>query len=489
MNHQEKVVLNVLKYGKPNPNWFHKAVSKIIGNGHFVTRNSSEFWQAIYHYQRASKRELIDKGYTRNSTVYSVVSLIAQTAAQAPWAIYRVKSTRAMNRLKSLQQQPYSIKRDLEIAIAKEDALEKFDSHYLNDVLLNPNEQQGQAEYMENLIGYKLITGDSYEYVEFQGEKSKAINSMWVAPSHRMKILTNDYGTFPMRELGYKLEVGSHELTYEPNQISHSKYWNPNFYGDGSHLYGFSPLEAAWLSTMQDNNAKEAAIEQLQNRGVRGIFTVESDKITEYGQFSQVKADLHNEWQQNSKNYKDKIMPLFGRGQWHNVGLSIKDLAIIELSQMNANDIYNVYHVPSILFNNADRATYENQSEARKRLITDCVLPQLGMIRAARNRKLIPYGDWNDSGERLVCDFDSTIYTELFDDVWEMAKDMRAVGAYTDNEIRIATNYERLEGVPMADEVWKKTNDIPLSLIKQENYGRQNRQENEAGRISEEAEG
>jgi hypothetical protein len=95
-------------------------------------------------------------------------------------------------------------------------------------------------------------------------------------------------------------------------------------------------------------------------------------------------------------------------------------------------------------------------------LITRCVLPLLGTIRDARNRKLA--GDWNPKNEKIVCDFDQTIFTELYEDVWEMADKMKTVGVYTDNEIRVQTNFEKLTN-KLHDEVWKKTNDVPVSLV------------------------
>lgn len=470
MNVTDKYIINVQKYGTPRPSVFKRIFGGLFGNDNFIRSHSShEFWTALYRYNKATKKELIEDGYAKNPTVYAVVSLIAKKAALAPWQVYKVKSARAYNRLKALQEQPYSAKRELEISICKEDALQAYDNHYLNEILLNPNPQQGQAEYMENLFGFKLITGDAYEFAEFK-DNGKDIQNMWVLPSHNMKILTDNYDTFPMRERGYVLEVGSKQQEFKPNQINHSKYWSPYYYGDGSHLYGFSPLESAWISTLQSNHAREAAIEQLQNRGVRGIFTVESDKIQSEQSWLSAKDQLHIDWQNNSKNYKDKIMPIFGRGQWHNVGLSIKDLAIIETAGMTDRDICNVYGVSPILLGDNSASTFDNYKTASKELVTRCVLPLLSSIRSSRNKKLLQNGDWNSSNDKIVVDFDPTVFTELYDDVFEMAKDMRAIGVYTDNEIRIATNYEGLD-YPFSDDVWKRTNDIPTSLINKDNYG------------------
>lgn len=461
MNAVEKLTLNLYKYGVPNPGLFKRLSTSLFGNNLFFTTHRDDFWTAIYSYHKASKEDLVNKGFGQNVTVYAVISTIARVAAQAPWAIYKVKNVSAYNRLKSIQQQPYSAKQQMALKLTKEEALEPAQSHYMNALFQHPNEQQSGAEYMENLLGFKLLTGDSYE-LGYRASEKKKIGELWVLPSHNMKILTDAYGVFPMRERGYKMFFGSREISYSAEEVCHSRYWSPYYHGDGSHLYGFSPLDAAWLNTLQDNTAREAAVELLKNRGPRGIFSIDSDKITEYAQFKEMKGQLTEEFNQRGKEFKDTVMPVFGRSQWHNVGLSAKDLAIIEICNMNKDDICNAYGVSTILFNNTDASSYNNYITARKELITRAVLPLLGTIRDARNRKL--KGDWNDGSDKVVCDFDQTIYTELFDDVWEMAKDMRSVGAYTDNEIRRQTNFEDLN-TPFANDVWKKTNDIPVSLV------------------------
>lgn len=464
MNIPDKMMLNMLRYGTPNPGLIKRLTTSLFGNNLFVSGSIENLQTAIYEYNGARKKDLLNNGYQRNITVYSVISTISRVAAQAPWSVYRVKSASAYNRVKAIQQQDYSPLQQMALKIAKEEALEPIPGHYLNQIFQHPNEQQSGSEYMENLLGFKLVTGDSYELANM-GEGSKKIGELWVLPSHNVTILTDEYGVFPMRERGYKMFFGSREIKYEPEEVCHSKYWGNDYNGSGSHLYGFSPLDAAWINILQDNTARDAAVELLQNRGNRGIFTIESDKITGYAEFQKMKGHIKEEWRQNTKEYRDKIMPMFGRGEWHNIGLSAKDLAILEICKMNKDDICNAFGVSSILFNNTDASTLDNYKIARKELITRAVLPLLGTIRDARNRKL--KSDWNDGKDKVVCDFDQTIYTELYDDVWGMAKDMREVGAYTDNEIRIQTNYERIDA-PYADDIWKKTADIPVTLIDKE---------------------
>lgn len=452
----------MVKYGTPNPGFFKRLSTNLFGNGLFLSPGQAEtMWTAIYQWTKASKRDLVYKGYGQNVTVYAAISLISTVAAQAPWAIYRVKDKKSYSRYKAILEQPYSEKQQAELRQLKEQSLQPYEGHYLNQVFRHPNEQQSGSEYMENLLGFKLLTGDSYEYANMTD--SKAIGELWVLPSHHMQIMTEAYGVFPMRERAYKMQFGSRELSYTSEEVCHSKYWSPFYNGDGSHLYGFSPLDAAWLSNLQDNNAREAAVELLKNRGARGVFMWENPNISTEEAFMATIGKIKEDWTQGGKEYKDRIQPVYGKGQYLNIGLSAKDLAIIDICKMNKDDICNAYKISSILLNNHEASTDNNYLHARKAMITNAVLPLLGTIRDSRNRKL-SNGDWAKSNEGIVCEFDQSIYTELYDDVWKTAERMKASGAFTDNEIRVQANYEPLPN-PIHDEVWKKSNDVPVSMI------------------------
>lgn len=471
MNLPDKQILNLQKFGTPYPSLMKRIAVNLFGNGYLNTYQSTEqFWTAIYSHHAASKRELVLNGYGQNVTVYSIITTISRVAAQAQWGVYRVKDARKYERLKALRKNDYSVFNDVEVRKTKEEALEPYDSHYLNHVFQHPNEQQSGSEFMENLLGFKLLTGDSYVWANMTD--AGKIAEMWIMPSHHIEILTNGYAANPQREVGYKLQLGSRLIQFESDEICHSKYWNPMWNGAGSQLYGFSPLDAAWLNVMQDNNARSAAVELLQNRGVRGVLAMQSDKITTAAQFQENKGRLKEEWRQNSKEYRDNIMPIFADAKWVDIGLGAKDLAILEICNMNRDDLCNAYGISSILLNNNEHSTLDNYTNARKELITRAVLPLLNSTRDAFNRKL--QIDWNRTGEKIVVDYDQTIYTELYDDVWKMVERMKNAGVFTDNEIRIQANYEALPA-PVYNEVWKKTNDVPVSLINEKTLTRQTR--------------
>jgi phage portal protein BeeE len=58
------------------------------------------------------------------------------------------------------------------------------------------------------------------------------------------------------------------------------------------------------------------------------------------------------------------------------LGMSPVDLALISDSQATKRDICDIFHVPSILFNDPEGTTYNNQQEVRKRAWTDAIMPE-----------------------------------------------------------------------------------------------------------------
>lgn len=462
MNLPDKKTLNLLQYGTTKPTlWQRFGLQKSIPL-YEVLKNEltglKDYWTRGFEFSGATKQEIVREGYNKNVVVYSIITRISRVAAQAPWAIYTVKDKGAFERYKSLQKQDYSPYQQFELKRARKKALEVNERHFLNHVFQSPNEQQSGAEYMENLLGFKLLTGDCYEYGNML--RNGMPGELWALPPQFMKIIASN--TFPVRETGYQLSFGANIIPLTTKEVMHSKYWNPNWDSAGGHLYGFAPLDAAWLSNLQDNNARESLVDQLQKRGRRGIFTVDSPAITEVAQFQEVKGYLKEDWANSSKEYKDDIMPVFGKGSWHHVGLSVKDMAAIEVCGMTLKDLCNAYGVSDLLFNNQQASTRDNLKIARKDFITNAVLPLLTSVRDGRNRKL--QKDWNPKGENIIVDFDPTVYTELETDKKDTVDWMKDAGCFTDNEIREQLDFERAEYV-YADEPWKKSADLPVSLI------------------------
>jgi phage portal protein BeeE len=86
-------------------------------------------------YTPADYEKLAKAGYQTCAPVYAVVSLITRSARQIPWV--------AMRRMKGGD-------------------MEELESHPALDLLVTPNEYQSGPEFIEAIMGYKLLAGNSY---------------------------------------------------------------------------------------------------------------------------------------------------------------------------------------------------------------------------------------------------------------------------------------------------------------------------------------
>jgi phage portal protein BeeE len=143
--------------------------------------------------------QYVKDAFQYNPDVYSVVSLIARSAAAVPWIVYEVKDKKALKRYKRL---PSEAKRHnlARVVATKAKALEETESdNDLTRLLDRPNPYQGGHEFRENVFGFKLITGNAYIHgVKYDmGRLSGRIGEMWVMPSQLTEIVaSNDPRTY-----------------------------------------------------------------------------------------------------------------------------------------------------------------------------------------------------------------------------------------------------------------------------------------------------
>ena len=100
----------------------------------------------------------IKDGYLFNPLVYSIVSFIAQKASSIPWYVYEVKNEKALSLYKSASPDLAQFKK----SVVKTKALVQIEDHELSKVFKTPNALQSWAEFVEQVVGFKLVTGNSY---------------------------------------------------------------------------------------------------------------------------------------------------------------------------------------------------------------------------------------------------------------------------------------------------------------------------------------
>jgi HK97 family phage portal protein len=408
-----------------------------------------------------SMQEYVDKGYQYNADVYSIVSFITRKAATAPPILYEVKDDRAFQKYKSFSA---NLTKPSDIAEAnhlRAKALVEVDmTHPIIQTLLNPNDYQSYYEFMDNLLGFKLITGNSYVYGvgPSTGFNAGKFKQLYVLPAHLIRILSD--GRYDPVS-GYTLTTQYDTQDLRADNVMHTKYWSPDYSSQGSHLYGQSPLRAALRVMQQSNDAQTASVKLFQNTGAVGILSDDSDDglAPEQALELQRKYKAEHSGSANAGN----IIISSSKLKWTQLGLSPVDLAIIDSQKMNLRQLCNIYHVNSALLNDPDNKTYNNMYEARKALISDAILPELIALRADLNKWLVaPYN--KSEGVNYFLDFDLSVFPELQEDKKEQIQYLERAWWLTPNQKLEEMGYGRNED-PNMDKVYVSIQVKPIDSM------------------------
>lgn len=403
----------------------------------------------------------VDKGYQYNSDVYAIVNLITRKAATAPPILYRIVDDRAFQKYKAFTA---NVVKPQDIAEAnnlrKKALVEVEETHPIIQTLHNPNDFQSYYEFMDNYLGFKLITGNSYVYGvgPSTGPNAGKFKQLYVLPAHLVRILSE--GRYnPVA--GYTLTTKYDSQDLPAEKVMHSKYWNPDYSTEGSHLYGQSPLKAASRVMQQSNDSLTASVKLFQNTGAVGILYDNSDE----GMSPEQALELQRKWQTENSgpNNAGKVIVTSAKVGWQQLGLSAVDLAIIDSQKMNLRQLCNVYRVNSALMNDPDNKTYNNMYEARKALISDAILPELIAARADLNKWLVaPYN--KSEGDKLFLDFDMDVFPELQEDKKEQIQYLERAWWLTPNQKLEEMGYGKSED-PNMDKVYVSIQVAPIDKM------------------------
>jgi len=319
---------------------------------------------------------------------------------------------------------------------------------------MTPNSLQPWAEFIEQVIGYKLVTGNSYVHCigPDNGANAGKIRELWTLPSQIVTIVAGDQVN-PVKQ--YELK-GSRDVVIPANEVIHLKYWTPE-YAQGRFLYGLSPIQAGRRVVSKSNSSFDAMVASFQNMGVSGILSPDGSIVEELSPDQQENLEDTFKRKTGPKNNGNPLIsgiPL----KWQQTGMSPVDLAIIESDKMDLRTMCNLFHVPSELFNDAANKTYSNTKEAGSAVYTNAVIPALTQFRDALNQYLKPRYK-----EKIFIDFDTSMISELQDDISMLTTALANAWYLTPNERRDMLSFGMDENNPLMDDYWTPAGLFPMS--------------------------
>lgn len=288
----------------------------------------------------------INSGYNANNVVYSAVRYITRRASMIP----------------------------LYVAEKEADGNYKYlPNHWLNKLLQSPNDLMSGPEFIEQALGFYLLTGNSYVYkmLPTTRETGEPIQ-LWNLPSQYLEIELSSNPVSPAIK-SYNLQTIG-DINFDPKTIIHLRTPNYN-YDNGEWLYGISPLKAA-LKTLNANNSGQTALAKLQqNLGAIGLLTKESGPQVNQEQLKAMQDYINKNIR--GENNRGAIRVLSQAYKYTSLALDAQELEIIKANQMTARDLYAIYGLDSKLFNDPEATTYNNMTEARKGAYTEAIIPNL----------------------------------------------------------------------------------------------------------------
>lgn len=404
-------------------------------------------------WMNTSKEELV-KGFMFNPTVYMIVSYITRLASQIPWVLYEVKEDKYLNRFKqidpldSLRYKIYEVK-----------GLEQITGgHKILDIWERPNELQGQSEFIEQLLGYKLTTGDAFIHGSGPetGPNKGQYQELHVLPSQLIGI---KYGgrMDPVSHYYWKSNPNSR---IPRDQVMHNKFWNPLPLNQGG-LYGLSPLMSASKVITRNNDSLTASVKSLQNMGAMGIISGNNnagDKGLTEDQALSVEKKYKEKY--GGPSNRGKVLITGARLKWQQMGMSPVELELLQLGQADLRAMCSVFGLQSQLFNDPDNKTYNNMREAKTAAYTQSTVPNLRSIRDEINRWWIPAFAKADNKSYWL-DLDLKAVPELQEDIKDLVSWLKDIDILTPNEKREVIDYGESDQ-PGMDLIWVDQNKIPI---------------------------
>jgi HK97 family phage portal protein len=363
--------------------------------------------------------------YTTSDDVYAIISYLAETAARVPLYPYQVIDESSLKSYKKFGQQTLQGRYFQTKALQDLSDKDKF-SQFIEGITYSD-----RVEYFSLLY----ITGELFlwkEVIELGPNAGKII--LHTLKSQNVTLVISD--SFPQRVIRYDYIDQGGTFKFLPEEIIHVKFFNPTI-TNGQQWRGLSPLQVLSKRLTRMDAAMDAATAQMQNGGVPGIVYEKADFAIE------ALGQRKNDFAQYLRNASNKGAPYFAAGEmgYVELGLSLADLDVAKLSQIDFTKLCNAYKFPEILLNNQQAATYDNMNTALKMLYTNSILPNLYLFRDAILESILPH--FNDRIKRTI-EIDISEIPALQDDMAKQAEALNAMWWITPNEKRSIQQFEEI---------------------------------------------
>lgn len=374
--------------------------------------------------------DYIEQGYNLNPHVYAVINYITKSIQKIPFTVYEVVDEKNYKRALALKAR-YPEKADYYAT----KSLIPTTNQQLLDLIVMPNENETWEGFIEQAIGYKLLTGNNYIY-GLKPAGFNLISKIYNIPSQLVTIAIGKNFMEPIKQ--YNIGYGNNiQYSLNPEQVLHRKYWNPSFTEEQLNVYGLSPMSSLKNVVLRTNEAKQASYSMFENGIPAGVLSNESGLQMSPEDLRQMERQFKDKYGKG-KN-ANKIMFSSQKLGWQSLGMNSVDMQLIEAEKADLRDVCRVYGVPSVLINDNEQSTYNNVLEAEKRFWANTALPIMDSLVSDLNRFVLD--DYSKAdGKTYVIDYDIKAIPALQDDTDKISARLLTEmdnGLWTPNEVRM----------------------------------------------------
>jgi HK97 family phage portal protein len=393
-------------------------------------------WNVASYSSWNTRREI--ETYVEIDDIYSIISLLATTAATIPMYGYTVTNDDALKRYQresGIQKKYYQTK-------SMQD-LPEGDPVY--KLLEKPNE--ARFEFMESLYTLLFINGEVFlwkERIKF-GPKAGVTRMHILHPADMIVFVSI---TFPQVITSYRYVTPYGEIIdFDVDEIIQIKYCNPrNLYQQ--QFRGMSPITSLRKRLARIEGSMNVSVSQMQNGGVPGIVY---DKVNAGTKEAKEVGDMRKvAFASYLNNTANKGAPYFSSGElgYLALGLPLVDMNLVELNKEDFAKLCNAYHISNILLNNDASSTESNVKVQTKRMYTNSILPNVYRVRDAFINNLLP----DFPGVKRYIEADISDVTELQEDMQTQSQALKLMEWITPNEKRKIQRFDDSDE-PMMDDI------------------------------------
>ena len=237
---------------------------------------------------------------------------------------------------------------------------EEVPGHQVAQLLQNPNSWQTAFEFIEYLTRSALLTGNGFAWLV--GDALEPLHPNQVAVERLMT---------PVEGVRYRYQISDDwgNLSYRaPGQILHLR-------APGDDLFiGQSPItvcrEAVGLGLDQQKHGANTF-----KNGARPGGVLEYEKFLNDGKAEKIKDSWNEQYQGTENDGKTAILE--GGVKFKPVAVTNHDAEWLASREFSVKEIARMFRMPSYFLNDRSGNDYSNVTEARRSLLTQCLLPWL----------------------------------------------------------------------------------------------------------------